>query len=150
MATGVLYGAAADEVISHFDAYFQGSSDRPFLVISFDPLGNAAADALQKSLKALGYTANSCSFIQLSPKECSISLDPDALRLLIEGVDPYRIICADAQCIDALNKSYRLDLVPNAINRIMGRTCGIFSNLDALVQNDVDKYLAWEIFKALK
>lgn len=150
MAEKSLYNAAAQEVFELFGDYIQGAFDLPFLVIAARELDPSAANAIEKSLGALGYGAPAYSLVLLNPEGAACALDDQALTLLIEGIDPLRIICTDAETAVVLEKAYREQLRLDATARFWGRSGVVFENLAQLIGTEQGKRKTWELFKTLK
>lgn len=149
MAGKSLYNTATQEVFDLFADYIEGAFDRPYLVIASNALSDQATNAIERSLNALGYHAPAYSVVQLDPENAPCALDESALLMLIEGIDPLRVICADAAALQVLSRAYRTEFTANTIERLWGRTAAFFDDLDGLIRTENGKRTAWELFKAL-
>ncbi len=137
-----------------FTDYVEGDAGQPALVLSTRRLGETALNAVDKSLAAFGYGDG--AFIQATtlPLDCAaeggdIALDPQALFLLVEAVDPLMIVCTDAEATEALAAAYRTELRADSAARVFGRPSALFSKLDSLMESDAGKQKAWMLLKSL-
>lgn len=155
MATKSSYGIAGQEITELFGAYLEGSSERPFLALSMTVLEEEPRSAIGKSLEALGFgdakegDRPACSFATLAP-DGEVALDAQALFLMVEGLDPWRLIVTDDKAAALVETAYRTTLPRDTATRIFGRDGAIFTDLAALIQDETGKRKAWEIFKSLK
>lgn len=138
------YDITASEIFALFEDHLEGASDRPFLVLSHAMLQPTAKDAIEKSLDALGFGPEVCTFATLGD-----AIDDQALFSLVEGLDPVHVIVTDDAAGTSVNDAYRMALAPNAPNRIFGRQSVVFENLEALIEDEPGKRKAWELFKQL-
>ena len=76
-------------------------------------------------------------------------LDSQALFLLVEGLDPLRLIVADGQTLEVVAHAYRMAIGPDTAVRVFGRPAVCFGNLAELLQTDAGKQRAWALFKTL-
>lgn len=157
MAQSNIFEAGAAEIPQLFGDYIEGSVSGEgciVLVLSTSPLGDVSRNALAKSFTALGFGNDVCTYATVLPA-CSnaeggdIPLDSQALFLLVEGLDPLRVVAADDRARDELASAYRMVLQPNTTARIFGRPAAIFSSLDTLLETDEGKHKAWSLFKTL-
>lgn len=144
------YGVQAQEVCELFSDYIKGDPMRPCLVISTQGINDASATAIEKSLTFFGYHTPAWSLVQLAPAHADCSLDENAALPLIEGIDPLRMICTDSAAMEVLAAAYRVQLAPNSIARLWGRTAAIFADFDALISTDAGKHTAWKLLKLLQ
>lgn len=77
-------------------------------------------------------------------------LDSQALFMLIEGLDPLRVICCDAATTHAVAEAYRTTYPLDDAARVFGRPAAAFENLEALMESDDGKQKAWRVLKTLK
>ncbi len=75
--------------------------------------------------------------------------DPQALFLLIEGLDPLFLIVCDDAAARQLEAAYHAELARDAANRLFGRDAVVFRNLSALMGTPRDKQRAWALLKSL-
>ena len=152
-----IFEAGAVEVNQLFDDYLEGNS-RPgaciVLALSQLPLDDSARTAIEKSLVALGFGGNGCTYATLLPAQPGtegddISLDAQSLFLLVEGMDPLRIISADRASSELLASAYRASFPLNAAVRVFGRPAVAFRDLSKLLETDDGKQKAWALFKTL-
>ena len=136
-----------------FGDYLEGSAACPVLVVSNQPLGDAARDALAKTFASFGYgTADVCGYATLVPAadpDAGIALDPQALFLLVEGLDPVCVVCADETAAACLGKAYRVDYELDAPIRVFGRPAVAFRDFAAMLADENGKQRAWHILKSL-
>ena len=139
------------------------------LTLSTAPLGPAACNAIEKSLDALGYGADGCAYATIRPScldgpespaangaQASAApdanapqLDPQALFMLVEGLDPLFVIAADDASRKGLGEAYRTDYPADAPIRVFGRSSIAFSDLGSLLETDGGKRKAWQVFKSI-
>ena len=155
MATKTSYGAAAQEICELFADYLEGDGGRPAVAIGERAPSPAARNAIEKSLEAFGYGSSACTFASLAPFDDQveggdITLDPQALFLLVEGLDPLYVIAIDATAAQMLGKAYRTEVALDAPARLLGRSSALFSNLDALLETADGKQRAWRVLKTLQ
>ena len=143
MAAKSAYGASAREIGELFADYLEGGPDRPALALSSNQLASDARSAIDKSLVAFGYAPDSCSHVT-----CAM-LDPQAVFLLIEGLDPLYVIATDRETAALLAKAYRTDYQPDSPIRVAGRSGVAFTDLHALMSTPESKQKAWKLLKSL-
>lgn len=122
------------------------------LALSQQPLEAVAQDAIEKSLSALGYGQDICTYATLLPHsagESEMELDPQALFLLVEGLDPLCVIAADAAATQALGRAYRTEFALDSPIRVFGRPAVSFRDLTSLLTTNDGKQRAWRIFKGI-
>ena len=102
---------------------------------------------MDNSLAALGYGKGACFFAAVSFD--GINLDPDAVRTLIEGLDPVILIAADAQSNAVLSQAYHVSITANAPLRLMGRSGVAFENFEQMIGTPDGKQRAWALLKTL-
>lgn len=147
-----IFSASAEEICALFGDYLEGDASRPLLVASGQPLDETARDALEKSFASFGYGQNACTYVTLTPVESAqggIAIDPQALYLLVEGLDPLCIVCADAAALDVLSRAYRTQYEPDSAARVFGRPAVMFRNLDASLASEAGKQRVWHLLKSL-
>ncbi|MBQ9042348.1 MAG: hypothetical protein IJ111_05975 [Eggerthellaceae bacterium] len=137
-----------------FADYLSGSGECIALTLSKRPLGEEALNAIEKSLENFGYGLDSCTYATLSPIDRSveggdIALDAQALFLMVEGLDPLFVICADEASAHALGQAYRTAFPPDAPARILGRPAVVFKDFPALMNSEKGKQKAWHLLKSL-
>lgn len=152
-----IFEAGAVEVNQLFDDYLEGNSQPGaciVLALSRLPLNDPARTAIEKSLIALGFGGDSCTYATLLPARPGIEgddipLDAQSLFLLVEGMDPLRIISADQASSGLLASAYRTSFPLDAAVRAFGRPTVAFRDLAALLETDGGKQKAWALFKTL-
>ena len=154
LAKSNIFEAGAAEIPQLFADYIENEPQDGMcvvLAISSAPLGPLERNAIEKSLVALGFGEESCTYALLAPpsEDDAVRLDARALFLLVEGLDPLRIIAADAKTLDLLADAYRMTVAPDSAMRIFGRPSACFENLAVLLQTDAGKQKAWAVFKTL-
>lgn len=147
-------GAAGREVAELFADYLEGDAARPALALSQGALPEVARNALERSLEAFGHEAPACTYVTLAPRDADaeggeIALDPQALFLLAESLDPLYIIATDAHATQALGQAYRVTLEANAPARIFGRPAVAFKDLSSNLATEQAKQQAWRLLKTL-
>jgi len=154
MAQSNIYGAGAASIFELFGDYVEGDAGRAALVLALKRPSDASLIALDKSLAAFGYGADAFSVATIKPLDTSVEggdipLDPQALFLLVEGLDPLLLICADAEAISLACLAYHSQFEQDAPARVFGRPAVMFRNLDDLMGSDAGKQKAWKLLKSL-
>ena len=154
LAQSNIYSVSAEEIGALFGDYLEGDATCAVLALSEKPLGDAARNAIARSLESFGYGTAACSYVTLLPADDTVEggdipLDAQALFLLVEGLDPICLICADGVSAACLGEAYRTKCEPDSSNRLMGRTVVAFRNLPALLTTDTGKQRAWRLMKTL-
>lgn len=147
-----IYSASAEEIGGLFGDYLQGNAAGPVLVISEHQLADAAREALAKSFASFGYgNENVCGYATLLPTDApenGVALDPQALFLLVEGLDPVCVVCADEASAACLGKAYRTSFDLDAAVRVFGRPAVAFHDFTAMLSSGDGKQRAWHILKS--
>ena len=143
MASKSAYGASAREIGELFADYLEGDADRPALAMSSAALEHDARVAIDRSLVAFGYSPDSCSFATCG------ALDPQAIFLFVEGLDPLYVIATDSEAVALLAKAYRCDYPLDSPIRVAGRPGVAFTDLHALMATPESKQRAWKLLKSL-
>ena len=154
LAQSNIFNVPAEEIRDLFADYLDGSDACAALAVSQAPLGADARDALEKSLSSFGYGPRALTYATLLPGDASVEggdvpLDPQALFLLVEGLDPTCVICADAAAAECIGRAYRIALDLDAPARIMGRPAVVMGDLQALLTSERGKQQAWRLLKSL-
>ena len=154
MAQSNIYGAGAASIFELFGDYVEGDAGRAALVLASKRPCDASLDALDKSFAAFGYGTDAFSVATIEPLDASaeggdIPLDSQALFLLVEGLDPLLLICADAESVSLACLAYRSQFEQDAPARVLGRPAVMFRNLDDLMKSDAGKQKAWKLLKSL-
>ena len=158
MSRSNIFEAGAVEVTDLFADYLEGSPTAGSclaLAFSEKPLGTAERAAIQKSLAALGFGEDACTYATALPRggeaeAGDIPLDAQATFLLVEGLDPLRIIACDRRSTELLARAYRTTFAPDSAVRIFGRPSTAFADLASLLATDAGKQKAWALFKTLR
>lgn len=153
LAQSNIYSASAEEIGGLFGDYLEGNAACPVLVLSEQPLDDKARDALAKTFSSFGYgNANACGYATLHPAnatdEWDVALDPQALFLLVEGLDPVCVVCADEASATCLGKAYRTAFDLDSPVRVFGRPAVAFRDFAAMLATDEGKQRAWHILKS--
>lgn len=149
-----IYGAGAAGIFELFGDYVEGDAGRAALVIGSSRLGEAATVALDRSLDAFGYGTDAFSMATIVPLDQDaeggdIALDSQALFLLVEGLDPLMLICADEEACVLASQAYRTQFAPDSAGRAFGRPAVMFKDLGALMETEAGKQKAWKLLKSL-
>lgn len=149
-----IYSASAEEIRDLFGDYLRGSRACIALALSERPLPDEARNAVEKSLESFGYGTDSCAYATLLPADADveggdIALDAQALFLMIEGLDPLCVICADEASAQALEQAYRTAFVPDSAARLFGRPAVAFRDFPAMMKSEKGKQQAWHLLKSL-
>lgn len=152
-----IFEAGAAEIPELFGDYIEADGsegDLLTLVVYGRAPSGAARNAVEKSLAALGFGDGRCAFVSLAPLDPSVEggdipLDAQALFLVVEGLDPVRVISTDQQASDVLCAAYRASVRTDCAARLFGRPSVLFRDLSQLVQSDDGKQKAWALFKTL-
>lgn len=76
-------------------------------------------------------------------------LGKDDLFLVVEGIDPLRVVAADAASAGALAATYRQDVPLDAHCRLFGRDAIPFRQFESLLDDNAHKQKAWALLKKL-
>lgn len=76
-------------------------------------------------------------------------LGKDDLFLVVEGIDPLRVVAADAASAGALAATYRQDVPLDAHCRLFGRDAIAFRQFESLLDDNAHKQKAWALLKKL-
>lgn len=144
MQNSSLYEGIAQAHVDAFGAGYRGRANALAIVVSAQPLGKAAEDAIVASLDALGYPAAALGWLPLS--ECARDADPFTL---IEAVDPLCVIVADHAAAQRLSASYNTALALECRTLLLGRPTRCFENFEALLSTEAGKQKAWKLLKTL-
>ena len=115
LAQSNIFEAGAVEISELFGDYLEGDVTPGAcvaLALGETSPSDAVRNAIARSLAALGYGENACTFATLLPFDqeiegADIPLDAQSLFLLVEGLDPLRIIVTDRRSADLLASAYR-------------------------------------------
>ena len=145
-----MYGASAADIWDIFGDYVSGNPSAIVLALGNNIPGEAAQNALDKTFASFGYGNDACAFATLSPQRGDgPQLDPQALFMLIEGLDPVCIVCVDEAATHAAENAYRTTCKLDSSVRIFGRPAAAFRDLNALVGSSEGKQKAWSVLKTL-
>ena len=149
-----IFSASADELSDLFADYLDREGACIVLAISERPLSGDARNAIEKSLESFGYGDGACMYATLLPADeeaegGDVPLDAQALFLLLEGLDPLCVICADGAAASRLGEACRATFEQDAPIRAFGRPGVAFRNLTALLDTDAGKQHAWRLLKSL-
>lgn len=149
-----IFCASADEVRELFGDYLDGVDPCVVLCVSARPLSPEAREAMRKSAAALGYGENACTWATLLPRDPSaeggdIALDPQALFLLVEGLDPLCIVGLDEEATAQLGSAFRTAFEPDAPARVFGRPAVMFRHFEGQLESERGKQHAWHLLKSL-
>ena len=150
-----IFEAGAASIAELFEGYLERPSANGsciVLVVSSQRLADNARDALEKSFDALGYGRNLCTFATLATHGDDAfgggeTLDPQALFLLVEGLDPLFVITTDGGAVQTLGSAYRTEFAHDSAARVFGRSSVAFDDLEALLETDAGKQKAWHLLK---
>ena len=149
-----IFSASADELRDLFADYLDGEGPCVVMALSEQPLSPEARNAIEKSLESFGYGSDACLYATLLPAgegtgESAVPLDAQALFLLMEGLDPLCVICADTAAITRLGEACRTTFEPDAPIRAFGRPAVAFRDLTGMLATDAGKQRAWRLLKSL-
>ncbi len=147
-ANGNMCEATLVSTWSLFGEHLTGERCGIFVVVSSVLLDGEARDALNSTAKTFGYGQAACTFAQVQGAH-DTNLDAAALRLLVEGLDPYCIVVTDAAAGQMLGEAYRTQLAPNSAARIMGRSVVALDSFESQLKSAQDKQVAWALLKTL-
>ena len=147
-----IYEAGAADIRALFQDHVDGDSSRIALALSATSLDGAARQAIEKSLEAFGYGADSCSFAVLDPRGKDdgegAELDPQSVFLLVEALDPALVVITDEKTGRVVAQAYRAAFDLDAPARVFGRPTCVFRDLTALLTTDNGKQTAWKVLKS--
>lgn len=176
-ANGNMYEVTAGETWELFDAFLSGNRNALVCVVASNPLGKQARQALESSAAAFGYGPAACAFAILNTKNANgdtasyetdktsaankdiengeatesdgAKLDPQALFLLLEGLDPLCVIAADEDAARMLGAAYRCEMPLDAPSRLFGRSAVAFRSFPRMLDGSHSKQIAWSLLKKL-
>ncbi|MDO4183557.1 MAG: hypothetical protein Q4E12_08155 [Coriobacteriia bacterium] len=138
-----------------FAAHLAGAEGSLLCVVSWQPLGAAAASALEKSAPALGYGPKGCTYLvvqadgALAPTEAT-RLGEQDLRMALEALDPAALVVTDAQAAALVSRAYGCEVPTNAASRVLGRPCAAFIRMENLLETPEDKQKMWALLKHVR
>ena len=155
MASHSAFEISAAEIGELFVDYLDGDANRPYLAISQQVLDGEARQAIEKSLAAFGYPPDSCTYATTLPKDSNaegsdIKLDAQSVFLLVEGLDPLKIICTDIDAARLLASAYRCEIETDTPTRVFGRSAVVFNDFSKMLETTEGKQKAWSLLKSLK
>lgn len=100
-----IYAYDAVRVYEKYADFTQGDANCTIAVVSESGLGDAAVDALRKSVERLGYGLDACAWARLRLDD-GRELDADALCEFIEGADPISIVACDVASAESIARAY--------------------------------------------
>lgn len=149
-ANSNMYSYAADAVQDLYGSFLDGFPEGLACIVSSGPLGEEAKTALSNSFRKLGYGESPCCFVNLSETgSAPDSLEGEALFALVEALDPYVLVAADAPAAKALSQSYRAPFNENAHGRAFGRSYAAFHSFEDALKSPEGKQRAWALLKKL-
>lgn len=148
-----MYEVALNEAWELFGSHLHGARSALVCVLSELPLDERSQRALNSSTEALGYGKAACTFATLrdaaEPGSNQDILDDQALFLMLEGLDPLCLVCADAAAAAACARAYRCEVPAGKPCRVFGRTAVAFASFPAMLDDGQDKQVAWALLKKL-
>lgn len=153
-----MYEVALDEAWDLFADHLSGTREGTFLVLSARPLADAGQTACRKTAAALDYGTQGALFASLLPtasatEESQVDqpapLDPKSLFVLVEGLDPLCLVCADRASAEALSACYRLPVALDTRGSLFGRPFVAFDDFEKLMETDQGKQEAWALLRKL-
>ena len=100
-----IYAYDAVRVYEKYADFTQGDANCTVVVVSEFGLGDAAVDALRKSVERLGYGLDAGAWVRLHLDD-GRELDADALCEFIEGADPISIVACDVASAGSIARAY--------------------------------------------
>ena len=144
--------ACSDSVKNGQGAAGEYECDFSFGVVSNNPLGSAALNALVASAEKLGYSKFACFFIALHAE--NKRLTDQELFTLLESIDPHALVISDNAASQAAAEAYKpavsAPLQTDAFQRILGRDAVVFRSFEELLETPQKKQRAWALLKELK
>lgn len=142
-----MYEVAAEQAWELFGDFLDGSPEATFCAVAAGPLGAQARCALESTAEALGYGKDAFVLVRLHAGDAA--LDPQALFLLLEGIDPLCLVTADRESSEAFARAYRCTLGFDGQQRVFGRPCVAFESFESMLGSEADKQKAWALLKKL-
>ncbi|HIT45311.1 MAG TPA: hypothetical protein IAC28_04355 [Candidatus Aphodovivens excrementavium] len=146
-ANGNIYDVAAREIGELYAEHLSGAPLPLVCVVSGSPLSPPARNALESSAASLGFGDNSCAFVVVEGADAS--LDANSLLSIVEGLDPLRLVAADASAAHLLSEAYRSPVPLDKPSRLMGRDAVAFTSFEAQLETSQNKQVAWALLKKL-
>lgn len=144
-----MYSNTLDNAWRLFESYLDGQHDALLVIVSSLPLNDQAVRALQSSFTQLGYGMAACTFVTLKNDEGAVSLSGQELFLLLESLDPFLVVIADAQAAEVFSQAYREPVEFEKKRRIFGREIRAFESFESLLESSPGKQKAWAQLKTL-
>lgn len=174
-----IFEVTAASTLEAYASHVEGTASCTALVVSERALGDAARSALAKSLSSLGFvgagavgTAGSgvtsaastgaagtktagtktaagsgLAFAVLSAEGNRLGA-ADAFAI-VEGLDPLRLVIADAASAELLSLAYRCPIEVDSQLRLLGRPSVAFANFEDMLGESGEKQRAWAVLKRL-
>lgn len=155
MASQNAYTASAGEIAELFQDYLNGDANRPALALSSTALPEGAVNALERTFESFGYESPACTYVTVSPADSDgeggdVPLDPQALFLLVEALDPLYVVAADRAAATLLGAAFRTDYPADSPIRTFGRPAVSFADLPRMLETPEGKQKAWSLLKSLR
>lgn len=145
-ANSNIYEVNALSVLEAFAGYVEGDPEDLLMVIATESQSNEVRSALSNTAARLNY-GQFITWVNINGDD--VSLGPQELMTVVEGIDPLAIVALDAASITLLEETYRCALVPDAYSHVFGRRVVTFTNFATLLTNEDDKRRAWGLLKKL-
>lgn len=79
----------------------------------------------------------------------SVRLEPDQLFDLVEALDPFAVVVADAGALQAFCQGYRCSIGAGRLARVLGRNVAVLDNFEKQLQSPEGKQAAWAVLRQL-
>lgn len=139
------YSYARARIWGERDDLLSGCRNGYVLVVSSRALSDDAHTALCKSMAALGYGTDACTYLVATPQ----GLPPDACRSVVEALDPRILIAGDAAAADLLAAAYREPFPLLHQVHLFGRPARAFESIDRLMESQDGHQTIWAALKTL-
>lgn len=143
-----MYEVNAESVLEAYASFVEGRPADTVLVASSEPLDETARTALARSTAQLGYGEGAIAWLRLTAE--GMTLGPQELATIVEGVDPLALVLADKDSISLFSRAYRCDLKADAATRVLGRRVAAFDGFSSMLGDDEAKQRAWALLKRLR
>jgi len=138
-----IYAHARNRIFAEQPERVSGGNTALALVIFSEQLSDAAKNALEKSLAAIGYESDERAYA------CVEGLSPEEAFDIVEGIDPLVLVAADETAATLYAQAVRQAFPMMRQVRVFGREARAFPHLNAMVDEQADKQAVWHLLKTL-
>lgn len=137
------YAWTRQQTFQRYKEALKGSLEAGVLVCYHTTLHDEVAQAIRASIERLELPVESLCFVDLS------QVPSDEIYLLIEGLDPYAILCVHESCADILAQIYHTPLPKYEIGAPQGRATRNLGDMHEGMKDPATKQRIWAAIKSL-